>query len=168
MTVYDRILRWITHGGMLLLIFGAERLIFSRLPILGVVPVLLPLALAAAATLEESRFGAAFGMVAGMLCTVSGSGFWVIPLCAAAGFGLGLLTRYALRQDLVGHLLGCAALLLARMVWCVGTRLLTGAADLPALLRVAVPEFCYSLALAAPVYFIYRFLCRHWGRIYYQ
>lgn len=168
MTVYDRILRWVIYGAALLLLFGAEQLVFSRLPIFGVIPVLLPLALAAAATLEESRFGAAFGMVTGMLLTVSGNGFWVIPLCSAAGFGLGLLTRYALRQDFVGHLFGCTILLAIRTAWCVGSRLVTGAAGLPVLLRVALPEFCYSLALAWPVWLLFRFLCKHWGRIYYQ
>lgn len=168
MTTYDRTLRWIVYGAALLILFGLEQLVFSRLPIFGVIPAFLPLALAAAATLEESRFGAAFGMVTGMLLTVSGSGFWVIPLCAAAGFGLGLLTRYALRQDFVGHFLGCTALLLIRTVWCVGSRFVAGIAPFPILLQVALPEFVYSLVFAWPVYLFFRFLCRHWGRIYYQ
>ena len=169
MTRRDHIIQWIAYTLALLAVIAVERLIFSRFPIYGILPVLIPTALVACATLEGPKAGAGFGIAVGALMSAfAGGGSWRMVTCCAAGFIAGLITRYLLRQDLVGHLLCCFLTLALRMAWCVGTRLLAGVADLSTLLAVGLPELLLSMAFSWPVYFLFRFVCRHWGRIYYQ
>ena len=169
MTRRDYILQWTAYGIALLVVAGLERLIFNRIPVLGVIPVLLPLALAACAVFEGAKSGAGYGIAVGVMMTVgAGGGYWRLVVCAAAGLGCGLLARYVIRHDFVGHLLCSLLVLFLRMVWCVGTRYLTGAASLPVLINVAFPELLWSMVLSVPIYFIYRFVCRRWGRQYFQ
>ena len=139
MTQRDRMLQWAAYGIALLLILGVETLLLSRLPFRGTLPVLLPLALAACATLEGPRAGAGFGIAVGILMAVAaGGGFWRIPLCSAAGMGVGLIARYVLHQDFMGHLVCSALLLFCRMLWCIGIRLFLGVADLATLFSVGL------------------------------
>lgn len=167
MTRRDHVIQWLAYGAALLLVFGLEQLVFSRIPLWGIIPVLLPLALTACAVLEGPRAGAGFGIAVGALLSVTAGGPWRIVVCSAAGLGVGLMARYVLRQDFVGHLL-CALLVLGvRLAWCVGVRALAGVADLVTLLGVGVPELLWSMAFAGPVYLIFRFVCRRWGRMYY-
>lgn len=169
MTRRDDILRWTAYGLALLLVMGAERLILNRIPVYGAIPVLLPLALVACAVLEGAKAGAAYGIAVGVLMTVgAGGGHWRVIVCSAAGLGAGLLARYVIRHDFVGHLLCCLAVLLLRLAWCVGVRLLDGAATAEVLLSVAIPELLWSMVLSVPVYFLYRFVCRRWGAQYFQ
>lgn len=169
MTRRDHVIQWLAYAVALLLTAGLEGLVLSRLPFFGVIPVLLPLALTACATLEGPRAGAGFGIAVGALMSVAaGGGPWRIVVCSAAGLGVGLVTRYVLRQDFVGHLLCSLLVLLGRMAWCVGTRAAAGAAGLPVLLGVGVPELLWSMVFSGPVYLLFRFICRRWGRIYYN
>ena len=169
MTQRDRISQWVAYCAALLLVMGAQQLVLSQFPVLGVVPVLLPLALAACAALEGPQAGAGFGIAVGILMSVAaGGGFWRLAVCSAAGFLCGLLVRYALPHPFAAHLVCSLALLGIRMAWCVLSRLVTGSAALSVLLRVALPEFGWSLVFAGPVYLLFRFVCVHWGRIYYN
>lgn len=169
MTRQDLINQWIAYTIALLIVAGAERLVFSHFPLWGIVPVLIPTALVACATLEGPKSGAGFGIAVGALMTAcNGGGGWRMIACSAAGMAAGLITRYLLRQDLVGHLLCCFLTLLLRMLWCVGVRALQGVAELPVLLKVGLPELFWSMVFSLPVYYLFRFICRHWGRIYYQ
>ena len=169
MTRRDYILQWTAYGIALLVIAGLERLIFNRIPVMGVIPVLLPLGLAACAVFEGAKAGAGYGIAVGVMMTIgAGGGYWRLVACAAAGLCCGLLARYVIRHDFVGHLLCSLLVLFVRMVWCVGTRYLSGAASLPVLINVALPELLWSMVLSVPIYFIYRFVCRHWGRQYFQ
>lgn len=168
MTRRDHIIQWIAYTLALLLVAGVERLIFSRFPLFGVLPVLIPSALVACAAMEGPKAGAGFGIAVGALVSVfAGGGVWRIVVCSAAGMGAGLITRYLWRQDFVGHLLCCTLALLLRLVWCVGVRAVMDVAPLATLLSVALPELLWSLALTGPVYLLFRFVCKHWGRLYY-
>ena len=167
MTQRDHMVQWAAYTAALLLTAGLERLVLTRLPLMGILPVLLPLALTACAALEGPRAGAGFGIAVGVLMSAGGGGLALIPLCSAAGMAVGLMTRYVLRQDFVGHLLCCVLVLLVRMAWCVGARLSAGVADAPTLLAVGVPELLWSLVFSGPIYLLFRFVCRRWGRLYY-
>lgn len=169
MTRRDHVIQWTAYGIALLLVALAEHLVFSRTQLFGVMPVLLPSALVACATLEGPRSGAGFGIAVGVLMSIFAmGGFWRMAVCSAAGLAAGLITRYVLRQDFVGHFLCCFFALFLRMIWCIGTRLISGAAGLPALLLVGFPELLWSMIFTVPVYLLFLFICRHWGRIYHQ
>lgn len=168
MTRWNRVTQWLAYTTALLITLFFERLVLSRLPLLEVFPVLLPIALVAYATLEGPRAGAGFGIMVGVLMTVSaGGGFWRVAVCSAAGLGAGLMTRYTLRQDLVGHLLCCLMVLLGRMLWCVGVCLLLGVVDWIILLKIGGLELLWSMIFAWPIYLMFRFVCLRWGWMYY-
>lgn len=169
MTQRDKIIQWTAYAAALVFVSGAERLVLSHFPVLGVVPVLLPLALCACAALEGPQAGAGFGIAVGIFMTAAaGGGFWRLAVCSAAGFLCGLITRYGLPQAFIGHLV-CSSLVMAvRMVWCVVSRLVSGSAGLSVLLRVAVPEFLWSMVFSIPIYLLFRFVCEHWGSLYHS
>lgn len=169
MTQRDKIIQWTGYAIALILTAGAERLVLSRLPLLHVIPVLLPLALCACAVLEGPQAGAGFGIAVGVfMAAAAGGGFWRLAVCSAAGFLCGLATRFALPHSFSGHLI-CSALVMGiRMVWCIVFHLLTTSAALPLLLHIAVPEFLWSMVFAGPVYLLFRFVCTHWGALYYN
>ena len=169
MTQRDKIIQWTAYTVALMLVAGVQQLILSRFPVFHVVPVLLPLALCACAALEGPQAGAGFGIAVGIFMTAAaGGGFWRLAVCSAAGFLCGLITRFGLPQPLLGHLVCCSLVMGIRTVWCVVSRLVSGSAGLAILLRVAVPEFLWSMVFALPVYFLFRFVCEHWGGIYYN
>ena len=169
MTRRDYIHQWMAYAIALLVVMGLERLILNRFPVYGVIPVLLPLALVACAVFEGPKAGAGFGIAVGVMMAIgAGGGYWRVLVCSAAGLAVGLLTRYVLRHDFVGHVLCCFFVLLLRMAWCVGIRALNGTAELTVLLQVGVPELLWSMVFTVPVYLIFRFVCRHWGKLYFQ
>ena len=168
MTRRDYIIQWVAYGITLLVVTGMERLFFNRIPVHGVIPVLLPLALVACAVLEGAKSGAGYGIAVGVMMVVgAGGGYWRIVVCAAAGLCSGLLARYVIRHDFVGHLLCCLLVLFLRMTWCIGIRLLNEVASFEVLINVGLPELLWSMVLSIPIYFIYRFICRRWGRQYF-
>ena len=141
--------------------------------IIGPLPIPLPLLLlcgaVAVGTLEGARFGAGFGLAAGLvMATVGHDGLACIPALSAMAWASGVLAQRILRRDLVGYLLCTLAALLLWEGWQVGSRMALGSAQAGALLRVAGPELLWSLAFAFPVYGIGRFCCRYYGRIYHE
>lgn len=167
MTRHDMILKWVAYGLALLAITILNYYVLGPLPI--ALPLLLPMAAVAVGTLEGSRFGAGFGLAAGLVMSaVEHSSLFLIPLLSAIGFLCGLLTQYVLRRDLVGHL-PCAVIVM--LLWEVcqgGYHLLHHTAPLAQLIRVALPEMLWTLLFSLPVYWIARFCCLHYGRIYHE
>jgi len=169
MTRRDQIIQWAAYTVALLLVLALEQLALSRIPVFGVIPVLLPIALTACSTMEGPKFGSAFGILVGVLMSVAaGGGFWRIVICSAAGFLCGLITRYGLPQNFGGHLVCSTLIMFLRMIWCVGIRFFKGTAGFSLLLRVGLSEFLWSLVFSLPIYLLFLFVCRHWGRIYFE
>lgn len=167
MTRRDIVIKWTAYAAALILVAALEYYVLGPAPI--PLPLLLPMAAVAVGTLEGPLSGAAGGAGAGLLMMGLGhEGAACVAACAAAGWLSGAVAQYVLRRDLLGHMICCAATALCWELWQVGSRLLSGAAALETLLGVAVPEFLWTVALAAPVYWIGRFCCVHYGRIYHE
>lgn len=167
MTRRDIIIKWTAYGLALILLAVVNYYVLGPLPI--ALPLLLPMAAVAAGTLEGAGFGAGFGIAAGALMSALGhAGPGCIPALSAFGWIAGLTTQYVLRRDAWGHLLCSAAAALAWELWTVGVHLFSRTAPLPVLLRVALPELGWTLALSLPAYWICRFCCIHYGRIYHE
>ena len=133
MTRQDMLYKWTIYGLALLPVWWLEVFVLNRFPVLGVFPMLLPLAGVAVAVLEGTLAGAGFGLAVGVLCD-------------AVYFG----TRGAMT---LGLCLLCSAAVLAVIdAGRILLRLFTGAASLPALLEVAVPEILWSLCFVAVIY----------------
>ena len=133
MTRSDFMIKWGVYALAILPIWFLEVYVLNRLPVLGVTPMLMPLAAVAAAVLEGATGGAGYGLFV----------------------GAGALAQYALRQNLVGCLLCSFGALLCIDAVRVAVHLLRGSASLGALLRVAVPEALWSMVFVFPVYALY-------------
>lgn len=157
MTQQDLIIKWGHYWAAALVVFFLERCVFARLPVLGVVPMLIPLAVVMVAALEGSTAGALFGLITGTVCviTLPRASLGLILLYTGIGLLCGVAAQYAVSRGLMGGLF-CAALTLVLMdggrifYWLVWR----DAALLP-LLKVAVPEILYSLVLALPIYLMF-------------
>jgi len=82
----------------------------------------------------------------------------MVILMTLLGLGAGLLSRYVLRQNLVGCLL-CSAMALAVIdLGRVAIRLVKGAAPLPVLMSLAGREILLSMCFAPLVYGLFRWV----------
>ena len=167
MTRRDLTLKWVAYlvGLAVVTIFNFN--VFSWLPIS--LPLLLPMAAVAVGTLEGPKFGAGFGIVAGLFMATAGHrSVFCIVLLALFGWLSGLLTVHVLRRDLVGHIICAVGAMVLWEAWQIGSRLISHTADLPLLFKVALPELLWTLVLSLPVYWVFRFCCVHYGRIYHE
>ena len=145
MTQRDTTIKVAAYGAALVALMVLNYYVLGPLPIPQ--PLLLLCGAVAVGTLEGPRFGAGFGLAAGLvMATVGHAGLLCVPAVSAIAWGTGVLTQHILRRDLVGHVL-CA---------------------LCALLRVAGPELLWSLLFSFPAYWLGRFCCRYYGRIYHE
>ena len=68
MTRQDFILKWLFYALALLPVWWMDTFVLGRFPVLGVAPMLLPVAAVAVAVLEGALAGAGFGLAVGVLC----------------------------------------------------------------------------------------------------
>ena len=162
MTRQDFLIKWGVYALALLPVWFLELFVLNRFPVMGVSPMLLPLAAVAVAVLEGTVAGAGYGLFVGVVCDAvyfSASGAMTIGVCLL-GILTGALSQYALRQSLAGCLV-CSALALGLIdLFRVAARLIRGTASLPALLGVAGPEILWSMVFVFPIYFLYRWVFR--------
>lgn len=157
MTRGDFLFKWFWYAMALLPVWIAEDLIFSRFSILGVSPMLLPLAAVAVAVLEGSVAGAGFGLGVGLLwsAVLTGPAALMIFGLSLAGAVTGAAAQYGLKQGFPGCLVCSAGVLGIIDLLRVLRRLAEGTAPLGPLLAVALPELLVSLLFAAPVYLLF-------------
>lgn len=165
MTRRDQIHKWLCYALGLLPVWLLDAYILNRLPVAGVIPMLLPLAVVSVAVLEGAYAGAGFGMGVGLLWELAypgGFGGLVFGM-ALAGMAVGAVAQYALSQTFLSCLL-CSACVLAvldglRILQALFVQLDT----LDVLLQVAVPEVLLSLCWTPAVYLLFRFIYRRVG-----
>lgn len=160
MTTRDFCIKWLVFGLALLPVWLAEAFVFSRYPIFGIKPMLLPLAAVAVATLEGPSGGAGFGLAVGVLFDAYQGALPGVLTLILAGMGLcsGLLCRYFLRQNLVGCFL-CSAMTLAVIdALRVLARLLGRVASPSLLLALAGKEILLSLCFVPLVFLLFRWV----------
>ena len=162
MTQRDFLTKWLIYGLALLPVWFLETYVLSRISIFGVSPTLLPLAAITVAVLEGGASGAGFGLAVGVICdAVYGTNGAMTLSLTLLGAGAGITAQYLVRQNLVGCVLSSAAGLFLIELFRVGWRLLFQVADLPALLRVAAPEFLFSMIFTPLLYAIFHWV---WSR----
>ena len=158
MTRRDFFHKWFVYALGLLPVWVLDAYILPRYPLMGVSPVLLPLAAAAVAVLEGAYAGTGFGMAVGLLWELAypgGFGGLVLYL-ALAGMIMGAVSQYALSQSFPGCLICSAGVLGLLDLLRVARGLLTNAANLPDLLQVAVPEFLWSIVWTPLIWLLFR------------
>lgn len=158
MTRRDLIHKWLVYALGLLPVWLLDAYILPRHPLMGVSPMLLPLAAVAVAVLEGAYAGTGFGLAVGLLWELAypgGFGGLVIGM-ALVGMATGAVAQYALSQSLPGCLLCSAGVLAVLDGLRVLRGLITETASLSALLQVAVPECLLSLAWCPVIFLFFR------------
>ena len=161
MTTKDQVYKWLCYALGVLPLWLAETQILNRVPLFGVIPVLLPLAAVAVGLWEGAWEGAVFGLCLGVIAdaTYPGApGGMTLGLCLL-GLLTGLMSQYRVRQTFAGYAL-CAAvsmglLELGRIAWCLFTRL----GPLPVVGMVALKEGLWSFCFTPLIYPLFKFIC---------
>ena len=163
MTQREHTIKWLMYSLVFLPVLICDVMLLNRFPILGVTPMLMPLAVVAVATLEGSVAGAGFGLAVGLVCDAlygsSGSFTLLLPVCGAAS---GMATRYGLRQNVLGCFVCSLVTLVVIDLWRVSFRMFWGF-DAQALLQVASLEILYSLPFALLVFPLNNWVHRRLG-----
>ena len=158
MTRRDFFHKWFVYTLGLLPIWVLDAYILPRYPLMGVSPVLLPLAAAAVAVLEGAYAGTGFGLAVGLLWELAYPGGFggLVFYLALAGMAMGAVSQYALSQSFLGCLICSAGVLGLLDCLRVARMLFINAASLSSLLQVAVPEFLWSLVWTPLVWLLFR------------
>lgn len=166
MTARDSFFKWLCYALGVLPVWILETMVLNRLPVWGVIPVLLPLAGAAVSLWEGPFSGSLFGLFLGLFADglYPGTPGGMTLGLALLGCLCGLLAQYGLRQNYLGYLL-CSALSLTlidlvRVAWSF----FSGLAPLPPLALLAGKEILWSLVFTIPIYPLFKWIHSRVGR----
>ncbi len=160
MTRRDHTIKWLLYALGAVPVWLMETTVLNRLPLFGIIPVLLPLAAVAAALFEGARSGAVYGLCLGVVADAiyPGTPGGMILALAVIGWLTGVLGQYRVRQTYVGYLL-CAALgMLVLEAAHVLTGLITRLGPATALLKTAAMEGAWSLVFTLPIFGLYKLI----------
>ena len=154
----NRIYRILTHALVLFLIYVLQIMIFSRLRIFTVAPLLLPLAVVGVGLFEGPSWGGFFGLAAGILSDAAffNSVILFTVLLTATGMGTGLLSTYLLSRGFPSYLICSAAALMLIALFQLFPLLVFHRQAPTALFFVAVVQTLYSLLFVVPLYYLGR------------
>lgn len=152
--------KWLLYALGVLVVWIAEALFLNRLPILGVIPVLLPLAAVAVGLWESALPGAVFGLCLGIFADAVYPGLpggMTLGLCIIGWF-TGAMSQYRVRQNLPGYLICAVAAMAALEIVRVLIALLSHLAPTGVILSLAGRELACSLLYAIPVYLLFKLI----------
>lgn len=154
--------KWLIYALGVAVVWMAETLFLNRLPLFGVIPVLLPLTAVAVGLWEGAFPGAVFGLCLGVFADAVYPGLpggMTLGLCLI-GWLTGAMSQYRVRQNLPGYLIcavsAAAALALAR----ASAALLSHKGTAGAVFSLAGREMACSLVYAIPIYLLFFLLHR--------
>ncbi|MDR2599234.1 MAG: hypothetical protein LBC73_03055 [Oscillospiraceae bacterium] len=155
------------HAALLITVYVFQGVILPFLRIGGLVPLLLPTAVAGVALYEGRYVGGLTGLFAGILCDISFNqpvGIFTVTL-TVIGLSIGALSDAVILQGFATYYLMCAA----SLVICTFVQIvpLVVFLQIPfyALIGTAIGQLVYSLILAFPLWFFIRALGKRADRI---
>ena len=146
------------HLLMLWLLFLLQIMVFPRLRIVGIAPLLLPVAVVSIALFWGQNWGAMMGLFAGVISDAAFSGHTILftVLLTACGFGIGYLSQRILSRGFPSHTL-CSLLALILIAFCQMFPLLVFHRQPPlSLLAVGILQTAYSMLFVLPLYYVGR------------
>ena len=156
--ILRRSVRWLVYLALAAVCYLLQACVFSRMPILGAGPLILPVAVACVALWEGADRGALFGLLAGVLCdaAMGRPAVMYTLLLTALGVGVGALSEKLLRRGLLGCL-ACSFLVLAVCILLHAAGLVfLYRAPLGVLAASGGVQLGYSMLFALPVYLLCR------------
>jgi len=152
------IVRVLIHAGVLLALFVLQAMVFSRLRIFGIAPLILPVAVVGVAIFEGPTWGGGFGLAAGALTDMAFLNSTVLftILLTALGMGIGLLSEYLLSRGFPSYFLSSLGALVVIAFFQMFALLVFHRQPPLALIRVAGLQTLYSILFAVPLYYLAR------------
>ncbi|MCL2828445.1 MAG: hypothetical protein FWD99_06870 [Oscillospiraceae bacterium] len=156
----NRIIRVAGHAALLFVLYVLQTMIFSRLRLWDIAPLILPLAVVGVGLFEGPSWGGGFGLAAGVFSDTAFADTAVLftLLLTALGMGIGLLSTYLLSRGFPSYLLCSALALMAVAIIQLFPFLVFDRVNPLALLRVAVLQTLYSMFFILPLYYLTRFM----------
>lgn len=154
------VIKWLIYALGTAVVWMAETLFLNRVPLFGVIPVLLPLAAVAVGLWEGTLPGAVFGLCLGVFADAVYPGLpggMTLGLCLI-GWLTGAMSRYRVRQNLLGYLI-CAVCAMTALELCrVLSALLSHLGGVREILWLAFRELACSLVYALPIYLLFKLI----------
>lgn len=146
----------------LVILYILQSTLFTHIELLGVKPLLLPVAAAGISLFCGRVEGGVFGLFAGILMDLSYNQLTVqfTLLLTFLGVLLGLLSDTVLVQGFPSFLLSCVLELALISVYQALYAAVLQGAPMVAAAGVGVRQTLYSLLFSLPVYYFSRFYCR--------
>lgn len=158
MTRRDLIYKWFVYSLGLLPLWILDCYVLSRYPVYGTTPILLPLTVAAVATMEGQMPGGIFGMWVGFVwetCYPQGVGAMIFVL-TLLGYLAGTGVQYVLKKGFFGFFICSLAILLAVESILVFSWTASGKASHLHLIPLAGKQLLLSMLYSPLVYWIFR------------
>jgi hypothetical protein len=152
------LLKTCAYAALAVCCYLLQACVFSRLPLAGARPLLLPAAAVGVALFEGPGTGALFGLFSGILCdsALGEPAILFTLMLTAFGLGVGALGRRLLRQGLSSYLAAeLAVSVLCALGQCLGY-LLYETAPIALLIQSAALQAAYSAAVSIPLYWLCR------------
>ena len=155
---WKSVIKAAVYGALLIVLYVLQSMIFPRLSIFGIKPLILPVAVMCVSLFEGPIRGGIFGIFAGILCDLSFNQtvmqftifMTILGITAGYLFDTVLSTGFPSFLMCTGiSLLICAAVQAFGIVFYNGAEILT-------VLIVAVGQMLYSLVFTFPLYYLVR------------
>lgn len=149
-----------------LLLFGLyilQAMIFTHLPIFGVKPLLLPVAVMCVALFEGTAGGGAFGLFAGILCDMSFNqpAIQFTLFLTLLGLSAGYLFDTVLSTSMPAFIVCTVISLVISAAVQAFPTIVYGNADMLTVLQVMLIQTLYSSLFTLPLYYLIRKIAGH-------
>ena len=154
--------KWLIYALGVAAVWMAETLFLNRVPLVGVIPVLLPLAAVAVGILESTLAGAVFGLCLGVFADAIYPGLpggMTLGLCVI-GWLTGATSQYRVQKNLLGYLICAVVSMTVLEGFRAAAALLSHLGSTAAVLSLAGRELGCSLIYAIPVYLLFKLIHR--------
>jgi rod shape-determining protein MreD len=159
---HESVLKFIAYGLFLIILFILQAMVFPRLAIGGIKPLIIPIAVIGVSMFEGGARGCVFGLFAGLLCDISLDSPTIAftLLLTAAGIIMSMLTQYVMTRGFPSFLFSSVILLMLSSFAQVCSLIVYGYAGMGQLISPILKQTLYSMAFTIPVYYTIRRLSR--------
>ena len=152
----------VVHAVFLLTLFVIQSMVFPYLMPHGIIPMILPIAVAGTAIFEGSARGGVFGLFAGMLCDASLNQPLILftVMLTVMGLLIGALSDTLIAQGFPSFLVTSLIVLVIVAFAQMFSPLFIRGVNITLLLKTALFQTLISVVFTLPLYFIVRALGR--------
>ena len=155
-------LKVLLYAVTLITLYLFQAVVFTQIRLLGVRPLIVPIAAVGMALFEGSRKGALYGLFAGILCDVAMAQPMIVftIFTTLVGIVVGILSDSVLTRRFPSYLLcSIVAIVMLTAIQALGTALFAEVV-MRDLVDVAWKQAAYSAVFILPLYFPFKYIAR--------